>query len=343
METVREWLANKIDYRQLLHTLYLYGEYEIPKDNTPAEKRKKLKKYFEHPLLQEEKSALSFEAKKSFYFAYCVLERHVDNRVAACHQYRNIVELWEAHPLLKENEKRNFMADLSNYLVQCIEIRDHAEFRTKMATLRSLDANNFDEEADLFHHTYRAEMMYRLNVPDSADPMELVPDMRQGLDKYKSILNGKRWSNMYLTITALYLTTEQYDEIFSLAEMIKSHKDFKRDEYLKIFADTFLLVATYEKNKKHPDHLDKATQSVHRSWQRKPEGQEVKSAISSLFRKLANCPDDQAQRQVLFAEAATELQRLENKYGEDTIYGLHEIKLWVFSKRDGKPLIDLCK
>ncbi len=237
--------------------------------------------------------------------------------------FKEIVDLWEAHPKLIANDTYRYKIHVFNYLQNCSPLRKYEEFEETLAKLRKVPSSSPLEEKATFSNSFYLELIYYMNTNQWEKAKAIVPEIEAGLKKYEAIMTPGRVTSYHYNITVLYMTLEEFETAQDwLNKILHSDRAEPRKD-IQRSARILELVIHYELgNDRVIDYLFKSVRNKLRS-NLLPFEEICLKYLKDLPYTLSG-----AAKQKLFKQFNDELLNLPN----DGILGLDEISNWVKSK-----------
>lgn len=234
--------------------------------------------------------------------------------------------LWEEHPHMIKEKLSVYMARLANYINSSLTCQQGGLVEELIAKMEALKAGTFDEEGEQFQNVYFYQQLYYLNTQQWEAAQDLMPSIKQGLEKYAQKINPARKLAFYYNSTTTYFLSEQYEKAADWLEKIllitKTHeprKDVQR------FARILEVAICYKLGKHRV--LESLVRSINRNKKLKEEMHVLEQLTLQYFKKLLKLPPSSREEKALFQEFKQTLQQLTP--AEKRVTGFEEFSLWV--------------
>lgn len=250
-----------------------------------------------------------------------------------------MVDWWDKHPAIKEEEYARYIADISNLLYACYTRRKYEYFPDLLEKLENETPGNYHDQRLIFRQLTNYKLIYFINFGVSAGAEKLVQQVEHGMTAYK--LN--QVSKLYLTFNVCLLLFIIGDHPACRDWSAKVIKLLgKKEERLdfRLSAQLILLLAVYEED--DIDRIDSTLRSIQRNIRGLTDNDYMPffHLVVRYIKRLINSPLEK-QAAVLEKLLAAIQQMKQEKKGIAPL-GLDELlQTWINSKRNNKSLQQL--
>ena len=201
-------LENEIQYSQLRRKIwYMHVKMERIRN---AHELNRLKKLIVHPLLANEKNAISFKAKCDFLTAHAIYTRTIGNNAKSYFFRKTLVEFIESSPEKIRTERAMYLRSL-NYLMNILIItKKYSEFLEVAKKTRSTFSVSELEVISVFVTTYGSELAVYRDTGQFEKGIELIREIEPLLEKYKRKLGTYNVFFFYNIISYLFFGAKQF-------------------------------------------------------------------------------------------------------------------------------------
>ncbi|MCI1189964.1 hypothetical protein MON38_21275 [Hymenobacter sp. DH14] len=192
-----------------------------------------------------------FFEKLYFYQAH-VWYHTLDQDFRAGYRYaQKWVDLFEAAPQMKELQTMLYIKGLHNLLASLYNLLYYSKFKQVLNTLEEFAANQTrrsspNTEILLFQYLFTNRINAYFLEGRFTEGLEIIPDLLEQLERYKSQLDLHRTLVLYYKIASLYFGSGEFVKSIEYLNLIIQHKELSLREDLQCFARILNLIAHYE-------------------------------------------------------------------------------------------------
>ncbi len=330
-------LVNEFEFKMLNDDVFI--DTRIGANVRDPEFLKQLDTKLAKTIMEDEKNALSFHARRSYHSILRASSRLKSDYKKSWEHAGKIVELYEAHPQIKEEYSLEYKIALSNYLGACHVTQKYAEFELVLKKLKSLPIKSMDEEGEVFQDVSLYQILYYLNTGKFTEAVEAIPEIEKGLKLYAAKINKSVELTLYYNISLLFFILEDWKQALRWVNKIINDKSDSRKD-LQFFARILELILQYELGK--GELLEYTTRSVYRYLEKEGRLHGFERLMLTYLKKLPFALDKKALLQS-FAKLREEIEKLKNMPDEKAKYGMDELSLWLTSKIENRKLEDVVR
>ncbi len=247
------------------------------------------------------------------HFNHANLQRDYQS---ANHHLRDIIALYETHPILIDEDPERYINMLNNYLNNCFLLKHLEEFPAVLAKMKATKTGSFRLRALVFQNVHYLEMLYRLVREEYAEVIRMVPAIEAGLQQYEGNITKSRELTFCYNIAIAYFLEKVYPEALAWVNRILNEPKLEERQDIQSLSRIFQIVLHYQlDNQQVAEYL---IQSAERYLRKKDKRQSPESIIIKHLKQALYAPAH--EEKLIFANLA---QRLES------LKGLEEIKIWV--------------
>jgi hypothetical protein len=241
------------------------------------------------------------------------------------------LEALEANPDIMEADGQLYKLALANYLTRAHAYRDYTKFEEKLATLRSLPADTFYAEGEVFQNVYFVEHLYYINAGRFEEAEALVPIIEEGLVTYERKINRSRVLSFTYNIMVMYFLMHRFKEARVWSEKLLTEKsDIRQD--MQTANRILYPIICYELGKF--DILDNITRAAYRYLLAQQRLYEFERLVIRYLQTMPFTANEKefGEKLEVFSQ---ELTALKNSADFRRSSGLEEVELWMRTKREG--------
>jgi hypothetical protein len=272
-----------------------------------------------------------FHSTLSHYY-YCIGDREqcflsVSAQLDTCESKSDI--------LMEEGQL--YKTTLANYLTRAYTNRAYSKFEEKLKTLKSLPTDTFYAEGEVFQNVYFIEHLYYMNVGRLEEAEALVPIIEQGLETYARKINRSRVLSFTYNIMVMYFLMHKFKEARAWSERLLDEKSDIRKDMQTVNRILYPIIC-YELGKF--DILDNITRASYRYLLSQQRLHEFERLVIRYLQTMPFTADEKAFNEKLTA-FEQDLQLLKGQESIKSGAGMHEVNVWIESKRKGVPMREL--
>lgn len=183
-------LNNHLSYLKLLaQTQYVYNLYGRTKNKKYLHTFKKI---MQHPLMQHDSRALTFNGKRRFFDIHAVYNSVIENREKAYHFSKKIISLFDENPGKKKHAALTYAGYINNTLLFCHYLRKYREMDGYLKKLKDLEPDMRTKyQQARFFEIYTNNFLNLYNTTGRyAEAGKLLPACIKGLAVHQKKLAG---------------------------------------------------------------------------------------------------------------------------------------------------------
>lgn len=245
-------IDNINEFSHLYSKLYSYfrqsGSKSVSNDEVFAEKINLIQK---HPLLSDEKKALS-SYSKIFFFNIHSLLGELRNDPSQLYLYsRKLVQFLEKTPHLLAEELERYVIAMNNLLTGCVHYRKKEEFNeciSKMRNIPSLWKSRCTENirVRIFARSYIAELSWQVSYGQINEALKTITEVEKGLLQYKGKINKANEMLLYYYATYALFGAKDYSGALKWLNLIINDKEKIISQDTFVMARILWLIVHYE-------------------------------------------------------------------------------------------------
>ncbi|MEM7105046.1 MAG: hypothetical protein AAF502_18060 [Bacteroidota bacterium] len=209
--------------------------------------------------------------------------------------YKKILEVWDNHPDMKEFYQKEYIIRVSNYLSNCLEIKEFEDFEQQIQKIEQLKTRDIIQEAEVFQNVYYLRMLFFLNTGAFSKALSIVPEIQKGLENYGNNVTLSRRATFLHNIMVLFFMEKNFDKCLDWISMIFDNRTGIRTDIYE-FARVLELIVHYELG--HHEYVDNQINNLRRFVKQAERVNAVeKTTILYLQKRLSLTDKNELQTQ----------------------------------------------
>ncbi len=327
-------IANANSYLRLMDLMQAisarYAAVPVPGD------LEKLRSIIEHPLMQDETRAVSFEAQLALYNTRGTYALLTSDQNGALQQYKKAVYLWKRFPAMMADRPAQYGRYLLNYLNCLLSSADESEFVTILRDLKALSVAS-PEEVNSMQDAWNIELLYFLNRGQLERCLAVIADIEKSFlvwaDRYSPLV--------YLTLcyncAVIYILEGRYGKALEYITFILNERRIEVKRDLREFARIFSVIVHYELG--NIDILESRLRSAKRLVRKNQPPDIVERIVLHSIERLLDATDKKHTDRIVREMYEKLAELLHN--GDREFLGLPELLFWVESRLQHRPTCDV--
>jgi len=300
---------------------------------------KEITDIFPPEYLKEEKVPQSKNSQRRLYQSLANYYQLTGNYQESFKYHQKVFDWWESNLFLKKEQAYKYRIDLSNYIQTAFHLKKYKLISQLLEKLDSDQPQNHREQSTIFQKVYINRLSYHLNAFELDEAIQLIPEIEEGLIKYKI----KMTSQLVLSsnIAIVFFLFEKFPECIKWLDKITNEQKTINRQDVQCLAKLLKLIALYESN--DVDQVYAYSRSVQRFFTTnlKFEKDRFENQVLSFLKKIFNSVG-QDQKEVLM-EFKQFVIDYESRLKDNNPIGTFEFLIWTQSKLDRKSMTDLFK
>ncbi len=285
------------------------------------------------PSLQNEESALTFEAKLKFYGIHSLYNQLKGNFNKALNHREKVISLFEKAPHQITEMPQRYRSELANLLTVRHFTGNYEGFQELLNKIEDVKEGSKEENVFTFREIYPLKQLFLLNTGRAEEAYQLIPEITKGLELYSELINPARLHSFWYNNAIACFIIGNYKEALPWTNLILTPgKDKKVRTDLRDFVSILEIILHYETGKY--SLVEAKLHSARERLTYKNKLYEFEKVVLQNISQLIKVQGKDKEEKMLKACAVflEELQALANKSGKEKLPGLEEIILWVKKK-----------
>lgn len=275
---------------------------------------------------------ISSSAQRRFFQCWALYSQLVGNSEDVFYYYQKVIDWWDRHPVIKEEEFNHYVVDISNYLHGYAAKGQFQHFPKLIEKMEMANPRNLHDKSTAFQKISTYKLMYFINTRETRGIPQFLRTIEKGLSAFYISERGQLVL-LFNTAFLLFLQ-EDYAECVKWCEKIFLKKKVASRLDIQRGARLLYLISEYEIDE--ADGPEKALRSVSRYLQVKHQRQdknEFESLILAIIQKLVFAP--LMEKKHIYQEAATSLEEFGKAHKAPL--GLDELfTIWINGKLNSR-------
>lgn len=304
----------------------------------------KVRDFFNDRMPSFDINTLGFREKLWLYKSYLWYSFLVQDFLS-CYRYsKRWVDLFYSNPdMIKLNPV--FFLRGNQYLLEALFFtRDHNRFKTALeefdkTTKEKWFPINDNIEGLIFLYTYTNKFNLHFMEGSFHDGLHIIPEVLEGLEKYKARIDEHHVMVFYYKIASLYFGIGENKQCIEYLDKIISNKSLAMREDLLCFSRVLNLVAHYEAGLDY--NLDSLIKSTYKFLLKMEDLYEVQKEMIKFLRKLGEIYPHELKDE--FIKLHKKLKQYEDHPYEKRAFLYLDIISWLESNIQNKPVDEIIK
>ncbi len=339
-EEERECLArmqNTNDYWWLNTQLYqLQLQFQKARD---ASQREQLNTLIREPLLQDVARATTFRSRVYFYQARATYHFTMGEPEAAYQYNHQFLELLESDPVHLQRNPDLYLGTLNNFLIDSLLLKKTDALRAGLEKLRAIPSRSaFSKlkriEARVFRQSYLLEINWALAERDFDRGRQLIPSLREGLDRFGRQMDKAHRVTFHYLIAYLYFCASDGSEALNWINLLL--RDRKEGVVPEIYAFNRWLNVLVHFDLGNYELLQSLLPSTRRYLRKKRPLYRTEQQLFRFLQRAMNAVNTAAFREHCL-ELLESLQSLRQDQREQRVFNYIDLQYWLERKINPSP------
>jgi len=299
----------------------------------------KFNKIIDHPLLKDEKNALSYRSK---YFYFHIFGAYY----FAIGDYNNSYKFLKKHaahiekfPQIMEQEPHNYITVLMNIINSCHLLKKHDEIYHYLKKIRTVPKNLSAStkeflEVKIFADTYNIELALDIENGEFGKGVALIPEIEQELEKFQDKMNKFQETILYYNLSVICFGEGEYSMALKWLNNILNDKTLEVTQELYCFSRILNLIIHLELG--NDEMLPYIMKSTHRYLEQRKKLYKFENIFLDFIKKIF-WNGDKKDSLKYFKEFKTELEILSQDHFEKRAFDYFDFISWAESKITDRP------
>lgn len=294
---------------------------------TPAEVKATYAEILKHPLLQDEKSALSLDAKVLFHNINGYLKKDSGMYEESMKHFKRFIALIEN----ELSQKTNYIIGLYNYAILLSETGGYTELEKVLKKAYAVTAGSAALQLRQFKNHYQLILSYYNNTGQFNEAIAIENEALEGVKKYKVKLDEIFKLRIYFYLAYAHFGVGNYDVAIRYVNEIINEPKIESSMRLFLLSKMLLMMIHFEqRNIEVSKHV---AESIIRAMKKRKMQDICEYAFCDFFANLKRMPIQDEWLQ-LDKEWKT---REKNATTPPFVTEYMELEKWILSKVNNKP------
>lgn len=285
-------------------------------------------------LLNEKNAPQAIRAQLAYSQIRVVFLYHLGDINRAYQESKKGVALWDAHPILREEEPFSYINDLANHLTLAIQQKDYIHAKTLQKQLNAYKPQSIHEEAWWFRKSMGTDLVLRTNTGNIDDLDQLAAKIKEGIQRFDVAISGQ--FHFYINLAILQFIAGKHQKCLESCELLVKQHQVKDRQDTRVIAGLLRVMVLYELG--HDDF-----ENALRSSDRLLEKQEIsfledfEQTILGFLRSLNRAPE--RERRPIWQKMAEYLEQSSSSLLEMATL----LRSWVNWHLTGEAMVERIK
>lgn len=338
-----EKLGNLNEYLRIRDSLYIiHNKIGIVRNK---EERKQVDEIMKHPMLKNEKSAVSVKAKYFFHYAWSTYGFMIQDVKTDYDHTKRALEILEKSPHLIPDNINRYLGSLYSFSGAALGMQKDLEFLTTVRKIRSIPiqyprAVNQSIRVNIFQRSYQAEVDYYIKRSRFSDGISMRRELDEGYKVYEEQLSVSNRLVFCLNMLMLNFGYGDYNTAINWVNEIFRYSKTDTRQDIQAIARMFNLVCHFELGNNLL--LPYVVKSTYRFISKRHRLFKVEKVFLKYLRQSTKFFDKRDLLD-LFSKMRKELLPLAQDKYERTVFDYFDFIHWLDAKIEGKPYAVLLK
>ena len=278
----------------------------------------------------------------SMHGNYNLIEENYHN----AHQHFSAAfQIYKSRPELVEQNFGEYFGALRNMIIVASSLKKYNEGIEYIQELKSLEkkipaqVNTELMRVRIFAVQYIYELDINIHMGNFARGLSIVPEIENGLMKYKNKMNTIHTTTLYYNISIVYFANNNYSKSLFWLNKILNEPEIAIVPHMHYFSQMFNLIIHYELD--NMDLLEHIAKSTYRFLYKRNRLYKLESCILNFIRKKVPQIITNAKQVIAFHELKTELEEITRDPFEKKALEYFDFISWVESKIEDRPFAEI--
>lgn len=296
-------------------------------------------------LLKSEDKALSYETRYLYYHIYTAYYFGIGDYKSSYDYIKKHLMLIEGNSTFFKEEPNKYFAVLSNMIYVCTQLRKFKEIPFYLKKLKSIPQSfagemTEDLEIKLFSTSYSAELSVFIQTGMFEKALQLIPQIENGLKKYRGKINKVRAAYFYFNIAIVYFAVGNFSKALHWINYLLN--DTSLDESMDIYCFAKILNLIIHLEMGNNDLIPYALKSTLRYLEKRKRIYRFESVFFNFIKKIQKAYSDKDTLRS-YTTLKDELSLLSKDPFEKTVYEYFDFISWAESKISANSFVSTVK
>lgn len=295
-----------------------------------------------HPLLDNEKRALSFEAKFHFYNCSSAYFYQKNNLEKAYFYIQKLINLFEVSPHQIAENTGKYVAVLHNQIINQSFLKKYDEAALSIQKLKGINTKAEGLRNRIFFSANNLELQLYATTGEFGKGLNLIFEIQNELDKPNArILNKENKIVLYHAISCIYFGAGDYSKANFYINKILNNPLQNIREDLYCFSKIISLLIHYELG--NLDLLRYTVKSTYRYLYKKNRLYQFETIFLHFIKERVRNTESKKELIETFKELKKELELLIEDSFEKKALDYFDFISWLESKIENKPFAEIVR
>ena len=330
------------DYSWLSDQILIFVEQRG--DFTTENREKEMAKLFSHPYLADESLADDYIYKNYFYHAHLFYQLSKNNIPEVQAILKKEIELLEANMHFVEDNPRNYITTLINFLLASNLIKKRDDVNQGIVKLNKLRRKLKNKvplnlELHILFHSLNAEILVYRNNCDMKRGRIAVKKIEAAVSHYSNDVPGQLKISLLSNAATFYFIDEKYEQSLNLINLLLNEASVNFRSDVNSFAKILQILIHLELE--NYDLLEYLVGSTYKYFKEKKEIYKAESALFDFFKQTLKLGKDEMHD--AFEELNYKFKKLANDSHTQNLFAMFNFPAWIESKVRKVKLADVLR
>lgn len=290
-------------------------------------------------LFEEEQLPSSAHAQRRFLQSGALYHDFLANDAAQANvYYSKMLDWWDDHPAIKEEEYARYLADFFNLLHISYNQKQYTQFEQLLHKIDQERPTNYSDQRLLFKQLSNYRLLYHINLGVTEGQDELIEQVEEGIATYK--LNPVSQLIIAFNLTVYLFVLDRFEQCsYWCGRVLKEYNRKVNSENFRLATQLINLLCCYELE--DIDRFESALRALQRHLKQSSYEGRFFRAVTQQGRKMASTSPKQAKK--LLPSFAKGIRTLRDA-GEKPPLGMDDLLLnWINARLEGASLREVLR
>lgn len=334
-----EKLYNVKDYREL--SLRFSLEFRKNRLVRSSQARNVYMDILDHPLLADEKKALTFESRLLFNQIYTDYYLAVEDDLKYYQHVKKVVELFESNDAHAKEFTLSYVSALNSYLSSLLFLRIYDEAELVIDKLKKIEENTTPYIKNIiFINSYNFMLIKYIFTGEFEKGAKLIPEIELRIKELTGVKKVVSEEKFAYTISYIFFGMEDYENSLKRLNKILSKNQNEVRPDLLSFTHILNLIIHFELE--NIILLESIVKSTYRFLYKRKRLYKVENAVLSFIRKAFGISSKEKLKDN-FVELYINLKEITKDPYEKIALEYFDLLSWLESKIENKKFADVVK
>jgi len=300
---------------------------------TPSQVKATYAEILKRPLLQNEKTALTLDAKVLFHNINAYLKKDSGLYEESLGHFKRFITLIENEP----NQKANYIIGLYNYAILLSETGRYTELEKVLKKAHAIPADSAALQLRQFKNHYQLILTYHNNTGQFNEAIAIENEVLEGIEKYRVKLDEIYRLRIYFYLAFAYFGENDFNNAMKYLNKIVNEPKIESSMRLFLLSKILMMMIHFEQ--KNIEISKYVATSIIRVMKKKKLQDVCEYLFCLFFANMKTLPTTNDWKQL----DSEWRKRSDAATSPPFVTEYMEIEKWIISKATGKSYADVLK